>query len=182
MIKINLLGVPRARKAKKRAEGRSQLFIGASLVVVTLLGTGYFWIVLKQRVSNLYQEKQKMDIRLAQIKNKVKEVENFEKDKAVFEEKIRVIEQLRKNQSGPVHILDEVSRSLPERVSLTNLTNQANTVDLEGRAASNAAIVEFIANLNKSVYFADVELIESREIKESDLMVYGFKLKCRTNI
>ncbi len=182
MIKINLLGVPRARKAKKRAEGRSQMIMGASLIVVTLLGTGYFWFVLQQRVSRLNDQKTQMESRLTDLKNKVKAVENFEKDKASFEEKIRVIEQLRRNQSGPVHILDEISRSLPERVSLTSLVNQASMVELEGRAASNAAIVEFISNLKKSTYFVEVDLIESRETKESDLLVYSFRLKCRTNI
>ena len=182
MIKINLLGVPRARKARKQAEGRSQIILGGVVIGATLIAVGYSWYLLDQRLSNLQKQKEGMETHLAQLKAKVKEVENFEKDKAAFEEKIRVIEQLRKNQSGPVHVLDEISRSLPDRVSLTSLASQANQLDLEGRAVTNAAIVEFIANLKNSKYFTDVELIESREVKESDISAYSFRLKCRTNI
>lgn len=182
MIKINLLGVPRARKARKQAEGRTQLILGFSVIVVTLFGSGYFWFYLNQRVSGLVDQKTSMESRLTELKAKVKEVENFEKDKATFEEKIGVIEKLRKNQSGPVHVLDEISRSLPDRVALTSLTNLGNHVELEGRAASNAAIVDFINTLKKSKYFTDVDLVESREVKESDLLVYNFRLKCTTNI
>jgi type IV pilus assembly protein PilN len=115
---------------------------------------------------------------LAALKVKVKEVEDYEKNKKNFEEKIGIIEQLRKNQSGPVHLLEEISRSLPDRVWLTSLTEQGGKIDLEGKAVTNAEIVDFINNLKTSRYISEIQLIESRQTAEGGIPVYNFKLKC----
>jgi type IV pilus assembly protein PilN len=74
--------------------------------------------------------------------------------------------------------LDELSRSLPDRVWLTSLVEQSGKVDLEGKAVTNAEIVDFINNLKASRYIREILLIESRQVTEDGVPVYNFKLKC----
>jgi type IV pilus assembly protein PilN len=177
MIKINLLSSQKAKKTRKKIEIQSQLILASVALSVVILICGYVWILLNEKVDHIQTEQAKLKTELVVLKAKVKEVENYERDKKVVEEKIKVIEQLRKKQSVPVLLLDEVSKSLPERVWLMSLTEQGGMVDLDGKATTNSEIVDFINNLKKSSLFKDVQILESRQSLEGTISVYSFKLK-----
>ncbi len=178
MIKVNLLGIERPKRARRTGKAPGGLVGVLGLTLALIGGMALVWWTMAARVSALEQEKVARNEELALLKTKVKEVEDYEKNKKSFEEKIAIIEQLRKNQIGPVRLLDELSRGLPDRVWLTSLTEQAGKVDLEGRAVTNAEIVEYINNLKASQYISDIQLIESRQVSEGGIPVYNFKLKC----
>jgi type IV pilus assembly protein PilN len=177
MIKINLLPTQKAKKGKKKVEIQSQLILASGVLSVLFLILGYGWISLNEQVDNLTAEKTKLTTELGVLKTKVKEVENYEKDKKAVEEKIGIIEQLRKNQSIPVLLLDQISRSLPEKVWLVSLNEQNGMIDLEGRATTNNEIVDFINNLKKSTLFKDVQILESIQSTEGTISIYTFRLK-----
>lgn len=178
MIKVNLLGVERPKRARRTGKGPGGLVGVVAVALLLIGGMGFVWWSMVARVNALEQEKVALNEELNALKAKVKEVENYEKNKKSYEEKIGIIEQLRKNQTGPVRLLDELSRGLPDRVWLTSLTEQAGNVDLEGRAVTNAEVVEYINNLKASSYIKEVQLIESRQVSEGGIPVYNFKLKC----
>ena len=178
MIRINLLPLPKARKIKKRAELRSQFVLTGLLFVFIIIICSYFWFDLNKNINRLQDTKVKTTKELAELKEKVKEVENYEENKKSLEEKNRIIEQLKKNQSGPVHLLDEISVTIePLKVWVINLSVQGNEVNIDGKAITNSDIVEFINNLKASKYFSNISLIESRQVIESGIPVYSFKLR-----
>lgn len=182
MIKINLLGVGRPKRSRKASTVPVQT-VGIVLLAAGLLGAlGYVWWYLSDHVRDLQQQTVTLNQELAALKVKVKEVEDYEKNKKSFEEKIHIIEQLRKNQSGPVHLLEEISRSLPDRVWLTALSEQGGKIDLDGKAVTNAEIVDFINALKASKYISDIQLIESRQVVDGGIPVYSFKLKCTLSL
>lgn len=137
----------------------------------------YGWKALNQRVEQLQIEKRDLVTELATLKTQAKEVENYETDKKKVKEKIQIIRQLRKNQSIPVYLLDEISKRLPERVWLINLTERSGVVDLSGKATTNSEIVDFINNLKEASLFKDVQILESRQKKEGNVTIYSFRLK-----
>ena len=115
---------------------------------------------------------------MKELKEKVKEVESYEENKKNLQEKNAIIEQLRKNQSGPVHILDEISTGVESlKLWLDSLNVKGNSVDLSGKAITNADIVEFVDRLKKSRYFSNVTLLESRQVVEDGISIYQFKIK-----
>ena len=178
MIKINLLPQLRAKRVKKQVEIQYQLWFFSTTLVVLVLVLGYFWFYLINRIQNLQNEKTAMTQSLVVLRQKVNEVEGVEKDKKLFEEKIKIVQQLKLNQSGPVHLLDQVSRSLPARVWLVGLAQQGNSVTIEGKAITNSELVDFIDNLKRSKYFSEIQILESRQGIESNVPIYNFKLNC----
>ncbi len=179
MIKINLLPVKRAaKKAKAPAdEAVFQLGVGLGIVLVFVGACGYRWQMLVDEVAQQTQFKENKTKELEALKKKVQEVEDYEKNKRMLEDKNRVIEQLRKNQGGPVRLLDYLSQSLdPLKVWLTSVEGDKQ-VTLSGKALTNDDIVEFIRSLQQSGYFTDVMLEESRQTAEEGLTVYSFRLK-----
>lgn len=179
MIKINLLQVPKARKAKKASEVQYELVLGGVLIGLAIVGCVYWWFLLDSKISSLQRDKINANNVLAALKEKVKEVENYENNKKILEEKNRIIEQLRKNQAVPVRLLDQVSRSMdPLKIWLVALSAQGAAIDIDGKAITNSDIVEFINNLKNSKFFTDVQLLESRQSMEFNIPVYSFKLRC----
>jgi len=177
MIKINLLTPEKTKKTKKKVQMESQL-IWLGLAAVLLVVAWYAgWSVLDDSVERLNADKVRLTQELAQLKVQVKEVENFEADKLKAQEKIQVIQQLRKNQSIPVYLLDEISKRLPDRVWLMSLREQSGTVELTGQATTNHEIVDFINNLKEASAFQDIQIVESRQNKEQNITVYSFRLK-----
>jgi type IV pilus assembly protein PilN len=74
-----------------------------------------------------------------------------------------LIEELRKGQTGPVHLLDHISKSLPESMWLTDLKQAAGEITLEGRCTSLNALSDFVSALEASNLFErPVEIIDSR--------------------
>jgi type IV pilus assembly protein PilN len=93
----------------------------------------------------------------------LQQVAEFEKRRTMLQQRVALIEDLRKGQSGPVHLLDEVSRALPDRLWITQLKTQDGDVRIEGRTTSLTALSDFVGNLESSGYFArPVEILDSQ--------------------
>jgi type IV pilus assembly protein PilN len=76
---------------------------------------------------------------------------------------VTLIEQLRRGQSAPVHVLDEISRSLPERLWLTELKQAGSDFTISGFAASLPSLSDFVANLEATKWFKrPVEILDSQ--------------------
>jgi type IV pilus assembly protein PilN len=178
LIKINLLPVARATKKVVINQVQLQLAAGVAAVLVLVVLCGYRWQVLSDQVVQQTQVKESKKRELEDLKKKVAEVENYEKNKKLLENKNRVIEQLRKNQGGPVRLLDHVSASLdPLKIWLTSVDDAGAQITLEGRALATDDVVEFVKNLQYSNYFSSVLLEESRQATEDGLGIYQFRLR-----
>ena len=69
------------------------------------------------------------------LKPIIAEVEAFKKKNAELKHKIEVIEQLKANQYGPVRVMDEVSKALPDLLWLTNMSLAGERAHASGAGA-----------------------------------------------
>ncbi|MDO8547649.1 MAG: PilN domain-containing protein [Nitrospirales bacterium] len=153
-----------------------QLGIGLGVVLIFLGACGYRWQSNMDEIALQTQLKESKTKEVEALKKKVQEVEDYEKKKLSLENQVRIIEQLRKNQGGPVRLLDYLSQSLdPVKVWLSNVEGDAQ-VTVTGKALTNDDIVEFIKNLQQSKYFSSVTLQESVQALDEGVTVYAFKL------
>jgi type IV pilus assembly protein PilN len=169
MIRINLVAPERAAKAKAKAgpvipAGALQsylllaLFAGGALV----LCAGAWWLQsaklkdLETRIAA--DEKRQRDLQAIK-----QQVDQFQQKKAILENKVLVIEQLRLAQKSPVHMLEEVSKALPDFVWLTAMDEDRGNLRFQGESNSLAAVADFISALQRSGWFPQVELVSSQE-------------------
>ena len=93
------------------------------------------------------------------------QVQQFEQRRAQLQQRVGLIEQLRKGQTGPVHMLDQVSRALPPMLWLTELKQNAavpGEVTLDGRCTTLTGLSDFVANLEASGFFKkSVEILST---------------------
>jgi type IV pilus assembly protein PilN len=176
MIKINLL--PTKKKPLKKVTDLQKQLLLASLVLIGIVGgLGYYWKYQTDMIANLAKQKAAAEAKLRDQDNMLKEVKNVETERDKVKEKIDVVEQLKKNQAGPVRLLDEISKALPLGVNIKSLTETNNNIYLEGQAFGNDEVVLFIDNLKASPLLADVNLLETSQTKAEGIDIYSYKLQ-----
>jgi Tfp pilus assembly protein PilN len=187
MIRINLLGIPKAKRGKRPAaatgggEGPSAAMI--VIVFVLLLGGGLWgWYIYVNNQRTDLQKKleaeQAENARLADVKNKYE----AEKRKAEqFMARVKVIDQLKQAQTGPVDLLNTVADTVShtEAVWLDAMTDDGRNIDFVGMALSPDAVANLMANLEKTKKFKSVEIKEtSQDNSVKELQAFKFELIC----
>jgi type IV pilus assembly protein PilN len=160
LIRINLLTEARAAAAKKKGPA---LPTGAKLnnllliagIALGLIYIGVMALVLTSKRRHLDEEIGKAREEVARLKSIIDEVKGYEDKKKSLEEKISLINNLKTNQKGPVRLMDEVSKALPDLVWLTDLQVAGNLMTLRGKTLSPNAVATYLENLKKSPYFAE---------------------------
>jgi type IV pilus assembly protein PilN len=174
MIRVNL--IPTERRPSKAAVrtfqiGEKATLLGSLIFVVTALLVGWRYWTLDQHASRLVTDiaaARAEEVRLAEV---LKQVTEFEGRRAQLQERVALIDDLRKGQSAPVHIVDQISRSLPEMMWLTSLKQQGYDVTIEGRSTTLAALSDFVSNLEATRYFKrPVEIVQSEVAPGTDDM------------
>jgi type IV pilus assembly protein PilN len=182
MIRINLLAVERkaAKKPRVLLPAAHRVTIGASLILIaTVLGIGWWFMSLRQRSAQIDQEIAKAETETIQLRSVLAQVQKFEARKAQLTQRVQLIEQLRRGQSAPVHVLDEISKSLPDRLWLSDMKQVGSDFTLSGFAASLPSLSDFVANLEATKWFKrPVEILDSQvqtDEKSGDLVRFSIK-------
>jgi len=179
MIKINLL---LARKEKKK--------VGMSKEIVVLILSIFLLLVLLVIVQwRIDKEKENT---IAQISNTKKEITYYksliaEVDKAkalqkTLQDKLNVINSLKKQKSSPSRVLDELSIDKPEKIQLESLKKEGGKLGIEGIALDDETVANFMTNLRKSKVFKNVDLIVSEQIEQSKIKLKKFILSCEISL
>ncbi|NOY53688.1 MAG: PilN domain-containing protein [Deltaproteobacteria bacterium] len=179
MIKINLLPT---RKIRKRLGVKQELILSGLLLLLVLICETLLWNMQSNHIERLTLQKNRQQQELNNLKKVVAEVEQFKRDKKLYEQKINIIKDLEAQQSGPVHVLDELSLDVPDKLWFRSLSMKGNHLTLSGLAFANISIVDFINNLKKSPYFQNVQLKESKRTKQNKTRVYAYTLTARISI
>ena len=167
MIRINLLAVERERP-KKRAGGLSvgqRLTLACSVILVaTAIGIVWWFWQLQQRDTQLDRDIQAAEQETVRLREVLVQVQKFETQKQQLQQRVALIEDLRRGQNGSVHMLDRISRALPDRLWLTQVKDdpKSGTTVIDGFATSMTALSDVVGNLEASGYFKrPVEIVNS---------------------
>jgi Tfp pilus assembly protein PilN len=188
MIRINLLGIPKAKRGGKRAAAPTSVGEGPStsllvIIFVILLSAGlwgWYNVVQKQRDSLTVELKKATaeNLRLSEVKAKY-EAERRKSEQ--FEQRFKVIDQLKTAQTGPVSMLSMVADTITktDQVWLEAMTDDGKIIDFSGLALSPNAVANLMANLEKSGKFKSVEIKETSQAAEiKELQAFKFELLC----
>jgi type IV pilus assembly protein PilN len=184
MIRINLLAAERDRAKKKAVTLGTvgqKLTIGCSLILVLGgLAIGWrYWTVNhdSKELDNEIAAAQQETTRLHSV---IEQVQQFEQRKAQLQQRVVLIEQLRKGQTGPVHMLDQISRALPPMLWLTEVKQTGAEIVIEGKCTSPIGVSDFVANLEASGYFKrsiDIVSTSTETMTQPQTEVIKFSIK-----
>jgi Tfp pilus assembly protein PilN len=167
MIRINLLGRSRPKAVRQAVPLEATLQL-VFLIVALVFSFGllyiHYWQMDKEdkQVLAHIQKQRGEKARLEQLKQ---QVDNFEKQKAVLQQKISVIEELQRNRTGGQQLLDAIANTVgrTDTVWLTSVDRKADVLSINGSAGSIDAVANYITQLKRSGYFQQVEIKESHQ-------------------
>jgi len=178
MIKINLLP---GKEKKKIGVKKEFIVFFASLAVLLLLLVGVHWKMTREK-DEMVTQINTMKEEIAYYKKLNAEVTKAKEAQKVLQEKLNVIEKLRKEKASPVRILDELSIHKPERLHLESLKKQGSKLNLEGIAIDDETIANFMTNLRNSKFFKSVDLVVSEQVEQSKIKLKKFTLSCEISM
>jgi type IV pilus assembly protein PilN len=189
MIRINLLGVPRPKKGK-RGSAAAPSMPGDGPNIVMLLAVGF--VLGIGALGYLYNDANKVAAKLAAdtaVQNqegtrlaavKVK-YEQRKKEAEAFEKRVKVIDQLRAEQSGPVTLLNTIGDSVnnTDAVWLSEMTETPAALTIDGTALSTVAVANLMTTIKRTGYFKNVDFkITSQDPASKEMTAFTFTLTC----
>jgi type IV pilus assembly protein PilN len=167
MIRINLLAAERSSTKKKAAvsfgTAGQKMTVGCSLILVlAVLFVGWRYWTLGRESAQLDAEIAAGQQETTRLHSVIQQVQQFEQRRAQLQQRVVLIEQLRKGQTGPVHMLDQISRALPAMLWLTALKQTGDSVTIDGRSTTITALSDYVANLEATGYFKrSIEIVST---------------------
>src|SRR5690242_19713081 len=138
MITINLIAEAQRGKSREKAAPRIQgtgalgqnvLVVGVAILAALVVG--WRWYGLSSEHSRLTSEIARAEAEKQRLQAIIKKGEEYKAKKDLLQRKIALVSQLKRNQSGPVHLLDEISKQLPDFLWLDSMNESAWNVQIQ---------------------------------------------------
>lgn len=171
MIRINLLPV---RAAQKKEKLISQIIILCTALGITAFACVSLQTMLSSQIDKHHAMIKKSDADISRLNKKIGEVDKIKKLTADLEKKRKVLSDLEEGRSGPVRLLDELSRVIPERVWIDSLSVKGGAVSIKGAGHTAEDVAVFMRSLEDSPYYKGIRLSEIKDSKKGNT----FGIKC----
>jgi len=181
MIRINLLGRdrPKAERQALPLQATLQLSFLIAALVVSFGVLYYHWHSMNQQATEVRAHIQRQMGEKARLDQLKVQVDAFEAQKAVLQQRINVIEELQRNRTGGQELLNALANTVSrtDTLWLTSLERNGNGLTLQGTAGSINAVANFITQLKNSGYFDAIEIKESQQdTKDTTIQTFNFSL------
>lgn len=160
MIKINLLSV---RREKKKAQLIRHLEFSGVLFLAVMIVIGYVWYETNEQLNVLTAEIKAAEMEKVRLEKIIKQVQRLEKKREFVLQRLGIIAQLKKEQTGPVRFLDQLSLNVPGKMWLTSVSEKDFVFSVKGLALSNQDIADFMKNLERTEAFEKIDLVSIQQ-------------------
>src|SRR5919204_124448 len=90
---------------------------------------------------------------IAQLEKTIGEVKSITQDKKALEDKLKILDTLKKARTGPVKVMDELATIIPNRAWIGEFNEQNGSVLMKGWAVTYEDLSAFAQKLKTSKYF-----------------------------
>jgi len=159
-VRVNLLP---HREARRERQKKTFYFLTLMSFVAGLALVGLVWSVLQGYISGQQDRNNFITAENRKLDVQIKEVANLRQEIEALRSRQRAVEDLQADRNLPVYLMDELTKQTPEGIYLRGVKQEDRKVNIQGYAASNERVSEFLRNLqNNSKYLERPELIEIR--------------------
>jgi Tfp pilus assembly protein PilN len=140
---------------------------------------GFFYYTWQSQLNRENAEIKRLTSQKTELEQTKQQVEAFEKQKIVLQQRVGTIEQLQRDRTGGQELLDMVANTVSrtENLWLTEMIRKGNNLSFEGESASINAVANFITALKRSGYFQKVEIKESKQDdKSTAVQTFNFQI------
>ncbi|QZA76864.1 PilN domain-containing protein [Deefgea tanakiae] len=176
MIRINLLP-HREQKRIARQRRYVSMLIVSFLAAAGVVLAGY--MVLSAKIDTQADRNQFLTEENAKLDREIAEIDKLKAEKQALLDRKKIVERLQSNRTETVHLLDQLTRQVPEGVYLKDVKQTNDQLVLIGYAQSNARVSTLMRNLNDSPTFEQPLLIEAKSATVGNQRLSEFTLNVK---
>ncbi len=163
MPRINLL----PWRAELQTRRRNQFFIGLGVAVgAAALAVLASNLVMNGIIDNQADRNNLLKAEITSLDKRIEEILDLETKKDRLLARMEIIEQLQRSRPEEVHLFDELVKTLPDGVRLTEVKQTGSRLEIKGSAESNTRVSAFMRNIDKSKWLAkpDLQVVEVQDV------------------
>jgi type IV pilus assembly protein PilN len=155
MPRINLLPW---REQERKARRREFLVAAGAAVLasIVLVGVGKLmyasWTEAQIEKNNLLKKE------IVKLDAQIADIQDLENRKQRLVARMEIIEKLQRKRPEIVHLFDELVKTVPEGVYLTQLKENGNKLEIHGVAQSSTRVSTFMRNIDSSTWMDNPQL------------------------
>ncbi|GAA5315748.1 MAG: type 4a pilus biogenesis protein PilN [Candidatus Pelagadaptatus aseana] len=173
MAKINLLPWRDEYRKEKQQEFITVL-VGVGIIAAL---AAYLWInTINGQIADQQARNQLLEKEIALLDKKVAEIKELKERRRQLIERMKVIQGLQGERPVIVRYFDELVRSMPEGVYLTDLVREGGSIKMSGVTESNVRVSALMRNVDASEWFASPNLSSVKAAPELGEQASQFEL------
>ncbi|MDD2892367.1 MAG: PilN domain-containing protein [Halothiobacillaceae bacterium] len=158
MPRINLLPWREALRKKRQKDFVTHAglaFIGAASIALLA------HVTVQGQVNLQIERNTYLKGVVTNLDKKIEEIQSLKKQRDALVARMGAIEKLQSTRSLIVRLFEELARTTPEGIVLTNVSmgEEASTVQISGFSDTTARVAEYLRSLNKSGLLDSAEII-----------------------
>ncbi len=178
MKQINLI----AWREQRREQRKQEFFISwATALVITLLLIGISHFILANAISNQSRVNKIYEREINQLNKQLGDIDQVRTQQQIITERINVIDKLQANRSQTVYIFNDIVKTIPKGIYLTSIKRIDDTIQLIGKAESNAHISTFMRSLETLSWASQALLSQIQTNSAANVYSNDFSLALKLN-
>jgi type IV pilus assembly protein PilN len=164
MPRINLLPWREQERKVRRREFMVALGGAAIAGIIFVLGGKVLyssWIDSQSAKNNLLKKE------IVKLDAQIADIQDLENRKQRLVARMEIIEKLQRKRPEIVHLFDELVKTVPEGIYLTQLTETGKKLQIKGVAQSSTRVSTFMRNIDSSSWMDNPQLQVVETTKES---------------
>ena len=164
MAHINLL----PWRELKRKEQQKRFFQALGLAALAgVLAVVVAHVLINRMMENQQARNDMLKHEIKVLDKRIRDIKALEKTKQALLDRMDIIQQLQHSRPVAVHLFDELVTTLPGGLYLTLIKQKGNTLEIRGRAESDARVSSYMSNLDRSPWLKDPRLEVIETVKDS---------------
>ncbi|MFK8138520.1 MAG: PilN domain-containing protein [Bdellovibrionales bacterium] len=147
-------------------------------VMILYAGDLYLQGVANDNYKKKLKARDKLKKELVGFGNQVKQVKKIQEEKARLEKRMNTIKVLSKERLINVKALDALHNVIPKQAWLNDISIKEKQVEMSGLATEDVIVSRLLENLEESIFFTNVNLIETSVSKTASGVAKTFKITC----
>jgi type IV pilus assembly protein PilN len=164
MPRINLLPWREQERKVRRREFLVALGAAAFAAVIFVLGGKLLyssWIDSQAAKNNLLKKE------IVKLDAQIADIQDLENRKQRLVARMEIIEKLQRKRPEIVHLFDELVKTVPEGIYLTQMKETGKKLEIKGIAQSSTRVSTFMRNIDSSAWMDNPQLQVVESSKDS---------------
>lgn len=155
MTRINLLPWRDELRKQQQKDFLTAILMAIGLTSSILL---YVHVYINGAIEYQQQRNRYLGSQIAQLDKKITQINELDKKKSMLIAKMEVIQRLQGSRPEIVHLFDEIAKTIPDGVHITQLAQSGRTLTFLGKTQSNARVSAYMRNLERSSWITNPRL------------------------